>query len=363
MVSQIGDGVGKVDVGGVGSGGRPLVDPVSLFRLREGVYATDLLIVAIAELDLFTWVGRRGRVCVVEVGEEFRLDPRALDVLITYVVAVGLMERCPGGEVRLTPLAAEYLVAGSRWDMRAYFGSLSERPGCVEMLAALRTGETASWSSSPGDGRDWSDRLVDPGWAGRVVAAMDSRGQFLAGEFAAALDGLGDVRRSLDIGGDSGVYSCALVDRRPGLRASVLERSPVDRMARQLLAERGYAGRVDVITGDMFSGPLPGGFDLHVYSHVLHDWSEEQVRGLLTASFAALEPGGWVVDHDVHINADKTGPLPAAEYSVMMMHGTRGKCWAVSELGEMLAESGFVSVRCEETTGDRSVVVARKPAG
>jgi predicted O-methyltransferase YrrM len=227
----------------------------------------------------------------------------------------------------------------------------------------LRTGKTASWSSSPDDSRDWSDRLADPGWARRVVAAMDSRGQFLAAECAAALDGLTGISRSLDIGGDSGVYSCALVDRRPQVRASVLERSPVDQMARQLLAERGYADRVEVITGDMFSGRLPAGFDLHFYSHVLHDWSQEQVRGLLGASFAALEPGGWIVDHDAHVNADKSGPLPAAEYSVMMMHGTQGKCWAVSEMGAMLADAGFVDVRHQDTTSDRSVVIARKPAG
>ncbi|OPF70132.1 hypothetical protein VT50_0236905 [Streptomyces antioxidans] len=348
---------------GTGSSARPSVDPVPLFRLREGIYATDLLIAVIVELDLFTWIDRAGEVRIGDIEEEFGLDPRALDVLITYLVALELLERGPDQRVRLMPLAAEYLVAGSPWDMRAYFGSLSERPGCVEMLAALRTGKTASWSSSPGDSRDWSERLVDPGWARRVVAAMDSRGRFLGVEFAAALDQLTGISRSLDIGGDSGVYSCALVDRRPRLRASVLERSPVDGVARELLAERGYADRVDVITGDMFAGPLPAGFDLHIYSHVLHDWSEEQVRGLLAASYAALEPGGWIVDHDAHINADKTGPLPAAEYSVMMMHGTQGKCWAVSELSVLLADSGFVDIRHQDTTSDRSVVIARKPAG
>ncbi|AEM84222.1 methyltransferase [Streptomyces violaceusniger] len=352
----------KVNPNVTGNHTRPSIDPVSLYRLREGIYATDLLIAAIVELDLFTWIGQTGPVRVADIEKELRLDPRALDVLITYLVALGLLERGPGETVRLTPLAAEHLVADSPWDMRAYFGSLSERPGCVEMLTALRTGKTASWSSSPDDSRNWSDRLVDPGWARRVVAAMDSRGQFLGAEFAAALDQLTGISRSLDIGGDSGVYSCALVDRRPEVRASILERSPVDQIAQELLAERGYADRVNVITGDMFNGPLPAGFDLHIYSHVLHDWSEEQVRGLLAASYAALEPGGWIVDHDAHINADKTGPLPVAEYSVMMMHGTQGKCWAVSELGTMLADSGFVDVRYKDTTSDRSVVIARKPA-
>ncbi len=340
---------------------RPSTDPVSLYRLREGTYATDLLIVAIVELDLFTWIHRNTPARVAAIEKDLRLDARALDVLITYLVALGLVERGAGDEIRLTALSAEHLVAESPWDLRAYFGSMSERPGCVEMLAALRTGATASWASAP-DSRNWADRLADPGWARRVVAAMDSRGQFLGPALAAALDQLTGFSRVLDVGGDSGVYSCALVDRRPDVRASVFERPPVDEVARQLLAERGYADRVDVVTGDMFSDPLPPGYDLHIYSHVLHDWNEEQVRGLLAASYAALAPGGWIVDHDAHINAAKTGPLPVAEYSVMMMHSTPGKCWAVSELETLLTEAGFVDVRHTPTTSDRSAVIARKPA-
>jgi O-methyltransferase domain len=60
------------------------------------------------------------------------------------------------------------------------------------------------------------------------------------------------------------------------------------------------------LAGDMFTDPLPGARDLHLFSHVLHDWSEEQVRHLLSASFSALTPGGCLVDHDTHV----TRPRP-----------------------------------------------------
>jgi predicted O-methyltransferase YrrM len=118
------------------------------------------------------------------------------------------------------------------------------------------------------------------------------------------------VRRVLDIGGSSGIYLCSLIDRSPGIRGAVFERSPVDVAARKLLAERGYAGRVDVVTGDMFSDRFPDGYDLHLLSHVLHDWDEASVHRILAGSFATLAPGGWLVDHDVHIDAGKTGPPP-----------------------------------------------------
>lgn len=111
----------------------------------------------------------------------------------------------------------------------------------------------------------------------------------------------------------------------------------------------------------MSGGPLPGGFDLHLYSPVLHDWGEDRVQALLTASLAALPSGGWLVDHDVHANEDRTGPRPAAGYSVLLMHSTPGKCWSTGELGEMLRGCGFEVRGARPTAGDRSAVIARKP--
>ena len=51
-------------------------DPTALYRLRDGIYAADLLIVAIAELDLFTHVARAGSVDVAELCAEWQLDAR-----------------------------------------------------------------------------------------------------------------------------------------------------------------------------------------------------------------------------------------------------------------------------------------------
>ena len=81
------------------------------------------------------------------------------------------------------------------------------------------------------------------------------------------------------------------------------------------------------------------------------------MRRLLRASFAALPPGGWLVDHDTHVDADKRGPLPVAEYSVLLMHSTPGKCWSVAELTRLAQRVGFVDVQHRPAAGDRSVLL------
>jgi hypothetical protein len=268
-------------------------------------------------------VARAGSIDVAGLCAELQLDARAADVMVTYLTALGLLERAADDRVGLSRLAAEHLVAGSPLDLRPYFASLRERPGCAELLSVLRTGRPADWASATGQ-REWAERLDDADFATRITAATDARAKFLGPALAAALADV-PARRVLDVAGGSGAYARALVDRAPGLRATVFERPPVDAAARALLAERGDRDRITVASGDMFADPLPP-------------------------------------DHDTHVNETKTGPLPVAEYSVLLMHSTPGKCWSLGELGAMLEDTGFTGFTCRSTAADRTAIVARKPA-
>ena len=164
----------------------------------------------------------------------------------------------------------------------------------------------------------------------------------------------------LDIAGGSGVYACALVSRHPHLRATVMEKPPVDGVTRRSLTARGFADRVKVSTGDMFTDPFPGGCDAHLFSNVLHDWDEPRVRQLLAKSFAALPAGGMIIVHDAHLNGAKTGPLPVAAYSALLMTITEGRCYSEKEMADFLQAAGFGSVNYFPTVADRSVITARK---
>ncbi len=339
-------------------------DPTALYRVRDGAYAADLLIAAVAEFDLFSWLDRHGPVTADELCAAMGWAARPADVLLTLAAAHRLIDRdlVDQDRVSATELARQHLVGGSRYDLRAYYSSLRERPAVGEFVQILRTDAPAAWASaSTRDAAgDWSGRLDDVEFARRITAAMDARGAFLGpalSEVVVDLDGV----RLLDIGGSSGSYAAALIEGRPQMSAAVFERSPVDRAARTLLEERGLDRRIEVIAGDMFSDPLPGGFDTHLFSQVLHDWDRDRVEALVEASFAALEPGGRLLDHDTHVDEAKTGPLPVAEYSALLMHSTPGKCWSIGELTEIVRAAGFVDIEHRTSAADRGVLIARKP--
>ena len=207
---------------------------------------------------------------------------------------------------------------------------------------------------------DWHVAMADEAFARRFTAAMDCRGLYLGQALAAALD-LSGHSRLLDVGGGSGIYACAIAARHPHMRATVLDQAPVQRIASTLVAERGFADRIDVVAADFHAEPLPAGHDVHLFSNVLHDWDEPEVRHLLAASFRSLAPGGLLVIHDAFINADKTGPIPVAEYSVLLMHASQGKCYAISEYERMLRDAGFSDCTYTDTVADRGVMTARRP--
>jgi SAM-dependent methyltransferase len=329
-----------------------------LLDMRDGIYADDLIVAAVAWLDFFTWLSANPSPGE-DIARSLGLSARPLDVLLTLSAAHGLVEK-DGDIFRTTGISEEYLVGGHARYLGPFFASQKNRPPCVELFEVLRTGTPAGWSSRQGSA-DWESLMAGDLFASGFTSAMDSRGAVLAPAMALAIPC--ESRSSmLDVAGGSGVYARAVVEEYPHMRAAVLEKPPVDEVARKMLARDGFSGRIEVVGSDMFAQELPGGFNVHLWSHVLHDWDEPDVRLLLSKSFDSLNPGGIVVIHDAHVNPGKTGPLPVARFSVLLMHSTKGKCYSVGEIGSVLDGIGFVEREFSETTCNRSVITAVKPA-
>ena len=226
------------------------------------------------------------------------------------------------------------------------------------MIKVLRTGKPANFASSKNE-KEWAKAMEGEDFAKRFTAAMDCRGVYLAQAAAKQID-LSRHRHLLDIAGGSGIYACSFAAHHPHLRATVFEKPPVDQIARRMIDSRGFSKRVSVASGDMFKDTLPQDCDLHLYSNVLHDWDEPLVQNLLTKSAEALPAGGVIIIHDAHINREKTGPLPVAAYSALLMTITEGKCYSEKEMADYLTRAGFSGVTHFPTAADRSVIIARK---
>jgi SAM-dependent methyltransferase len=342
----------------------PRTDPTPLYRSRDEVYVTDMLIAALTGLDLFSWLDAHPGT-VDDIAVHFQFHRRPVDVMTTLFVAMELLQR-DGDVLSLTERSREHLVSSSPWFLGPYFPKPQDRPIARDLIDVLRTGQPANFASRKNEA-DWHRAMETESFAEEFTAAMDCRGVLLAQALARNLD-LGGRRRLLDIAGGSGVYACSLAAHFPDLEAAVVEKPPVDRIAERAISRRGFASRVRVLAADILNEPLPSGFDVHLLSNVLHDWDVPVVRQLLLASAEALVPDGLLIIHDAFLNAAKTGPLPMAGYSVLLMHVTQGRCYSVAEMAAWLVEAGFDRPSEVPSAAGRSALVARRlgasaPAG
>jgi len=329
-----------------------------LLRRRDGIFSSDLLITAIGYLDFFNWLSVEPT-DLHGICKGLKLAERPADVMLTFFSSLELVRKVRA-EYRISKNARIFLTAGSKSDLSGYFSSLRERPICRDIMNVLKTDTPLHWAySSKGD--EWAKAMAKKDFADSFTAAMDSRGAIFAPVLAEKMN-CSDYSGLLDIAGASGIYSCALVNKNPHLRAAILEKIPVDSIAKKAIRKQGLSKKISVISADMFSNEWPRGFDMHLLSHVLHDWDAKSVRFLLEKSFDSLEPKGILVIHDVHVNRQKTGPVEAAEYSILLMLSTRGKCYSVSEMQQMLQDVGFTNICFKSTMGFRSLITARKPS-
>jgi SAM-dependent methyltransferase len=334
----------------------PRTDPTPLYRSRDELYVTDMLIAALTGLDFFSWLDSHPGT-VGHIARHFEFHPRPVDVMTTLFVAMGLLQR-DNDILSVTETAREHLVASSPWFLGPYYPKPADRPIARDLIDVLRTGQPASFASRKNEA-DWHRAMETESFAEEFTAAMDCRGVLLAQALARNLD-LGVRTRLLDIAGGSGVYACAIAAHFPNLEAAVVEKPPVDRIAERAIARRGFSARIHVVAADILADPLPGGFDVHLYSNVLHDWDVPVVQQLLHASADALSPGGLLIVHDAFLNAAKTGPLAMAGYSVLLMHVTQGRCYSVAEMAEWLDEAGFEAPSEVPSAAGRSALVARR---
>jgi predicted O-methyltransferase YrrM len=333
----------------------PVTDPAAIYRYRETLAAVDALTAAIVHLDLFTALADNPA-DLPAICRRYSTHPRPTDTLCTLLVANGLLRRDGDHVLHVTDTAREFLVSGSPFDARPYYASIADKPGVSDFLTVLRTDRPANWPGEEGEA-DWHAAMRTEAFAESFTAAMDCRGRVLGPGLAAALAG-SPPRRLLDVGGGSGVYAIAVARAFPDTRATVLEASPVDAIAKRTISAAGLGGRIDVVTADMFTDLWPADHDTHLFSNVLHDWNEADCRRLLAKSVAAMPDGGRLLVHDMLLDDDKSGPLWAAEYSVLLTTVTQGRLYSAREIGSWLADLGMRIVDHAPTALGRSVLIA-----
>ena len=322
----------------------PSIDPTPIFELFRGSYGTELLTAAVAHFDLFTKL-KDGPRAVESLRQDLQLAPRPMQVLLTTLRAMKLLRIDEEGRLQLTALSRHHLPQRSAFDVGGYIGLAATSPSVLDMVERLRTNTPRGLNFNE-DGTAFIYRAGVPSameqsdLARHFTLSLAGRAKNVAPALAAQVD-LGDAKLLIDVGGGSGIYSIALLKRYSQLRAIVVDRPEVLRVADEFRQRYNVADRLELREGDMFGDPLPTGADAVLLSNVLHDWDIPECQQLIARCHESLKPGGQLLIHDVFLNDDHDGPLPIALYSAALFTLTEGRAYSASEYRSWMTAAGF----------------------
>lgn len=310
-----------------------------IFGIARGFQASRILLTAV-ELGVFGGLGDESKPSSA-VADALGTDARATDRLMNALVAIGLLEKI-GDRFRNSAEAREFLVPGHRHYMGGALGHINNLWDTWSTLTeAVRAGTTQVQ-------REGASRAA---WVTPFIAAMHYNAADDAAQIA-SLVGLAGVRRMLDVGGGSGVYSIEFCRTSPELRAVVFDLPDVVPLTADYVAEAGLSDRITTSAGDFSKDNLGSGFDLVLLSQIIHMNDPAANIELFKKCRDALNAGGRLVIHDFIMDESRTTPPHGAIFALNMLVGTdAGDTYTQSEVGDWLAKASFGEPRRKDPRG------------
>jgi SAM-dependent methyltransferase len=309
--------------------------------IMDSVYAfreARVLLTAF-ELDLFTHLGDEWK-SSEEAAHLAQTNPRATDRLLNALCASGFLVK-KKGKFSNTPHTSRFLVKGKP----GYLG------GLMHQVSLWKTWSTLTDAVLKGSSAIVHDPMVGSrvDWLEAFIAAMHMRAAHQAPAIVKLIN-LKGVKRVLDVGGGSGVFSMAFVRARERIHAIVFDLPNVIILTKRYIDAENLGSLIGVVGGDYTIDPLVNGFDLVFMSAIIHSNSPEINKQLFRKAFEALNPDGRLVVLDYIMNDDRTSPAAGAYFSINMLVGTRdGDTFTESEVCNWMEDAGFKKISKKKT--------------
>ena len=290
-------------------------------------------------LDVFTLLSRSS-MSANSVASIAGSGPDMTERLLIACCSLGLL-KCNGGVYENTGLAGKYLVKGGAHFLGAWIDHAD-----LDLLSVWTDGIDGDVGGPAADGGDWHPRFIS------AMHALAMSGE--AEELAKTLD-LKGRRRLLDVGGGPGTYSIFLCQANPGLKAVVFDLPETIKITREKIIEYGMSGRMSTLPRSWDDTDFGTGYDVVLFSNVLHGrGSKAEMK--LEKAYASMNSGGLLVVRDFILNDDKSGPVSAALFNLLL------GAYSESELKELITAAGFQNMRVLKTSAESStVLLADKP--
>lgn len=302
-------------------------------REMATAYQKSRIVLTAYELDIFTFIDKNS-LNAESIAKVLKLDVGAVERLLNALVALQFLKK-EGKHFRNTGDSLRFLSKSSS----AYIAGLMHTNHLwntwSHLTEVVKNGKAAQDTEINERGEKWLEAFIQ---------AMHDRGKKQAPAQIAKID-LQGVNSVLDVGGGSGCFCMAFLDRKPELKTTVFDLHNVLPISKKIIAQEGFTGRIDHYEGDYTTDELPQGYDLVFLSAIIHSNSFETNQALVEKCYRSLNPNGKIVIQDWIMNEAKTEPVQGALFSINMLVGVEGgDCYAENEVKTWLIKAGFTDI-------------------
>jgi 16S rRNA G1207 methylase RsmC len=164
---------------------------------------------------------------------------------------------------------------------------------------------------------------------------------------------LSRFRSVVDVGGGNGLLLTAILKRYPAIQGILFDLPAVAERARAVVKDSGLSCRCHVIGGDFFSS-VPGGADVYLMRHIIHDWEDNEAVAILRNCREAMKADGKVLVAETLIPPENE-PCFAKWLDIMMLL-VGGRERTEEEYCRLFAEAGLRVGRVVSTASEVSII-------
>ena len=292
------------------------------------------VILTAAELDLFTRLDKE-RATAEDLAKGLECDRRCLTRLLDCLVSLELLSKQDGiyqNTKRGVLLSSEH--PETELPMVLHLNGLWESWG--GLTDTVRTGTNPKRKPVTERGKDSLKAFI---------GAMHVVGRGLSQEIADTYN-LAPFKRLLDIGGATGTYTIAFLEKNPDMTAVLFDLPDVISWAEERLGAEDVLERVELVAGDFYKDELPKGCDLVLLSAIIHQSSPEENLELYRKIHRAVLPGGTLLIRDHVMEPARTYPPQGTLFAINMLVNTKGgDTYTFDEIKDTLEEAGFGEVK------------------
>ena len=257
---------------------------------------------------------------------------------LQYLESLGILEKVSQGYIPASVIHSAILDTYSQESWQHLVIDEQEKDACVHALPQLISEPGSLWTVQKlGNPKNYVDRMrASPERAREFTRMLFEVHRGLAAQVVEVLDLVG-IESMMDLGGNSGVISMALLRKYPTLTSTIVDIENVCVAGREIVEEEGFSGRITYYPANFADDEFPSGFDLVLQCDVaIYDMK------LLQKLHRSLKPGGRLIYVDHLSPEENLAPVTRIEWSFLdSLHDPSFGFPTLDELKSRLSQTGF----------------------